>query len=150
MWGDTVAGAWVVRNESGSQCHSLWSMFLRENAPGCSKKMMLLPGVCSGECGPFGYSRGSVPLGSAGAVMIRETELGLFGYMEEKAGNDAVISAYRGRLQKVGGFKYVPEPIPMRNSKGATIYYLFFASQNQTGNKIAESVFKKYRNHVAH
>ena len=78
--------------------------------------------------------------------MIRETELGLFGYMEEKAGNDAVISAYRGRLQKVGGFKYVPEPIPMRNSKGATIYYLFFASQN----KIAESVFKKYRNHVAH
>jgi hypothetical protein len=38
----------------------------------------------------------------------------------------------------------------MRNSLGATIYYLFFASHNQTGSKIAESVFKKYRNYAAH
>jgi three-Cys-motif partner protein len=79
-----------------------------------------------------------------------ETEAGLFGPMEEKVPNEAVVSAYRQRLLKVAGFKYVPAPIPMRNSLGATIYYLFFASHNQTGSKIAESVFKKYRNCAAH
>ena len=79
-----------------------------------------------------------------------KTEPGLFGDMEEKAGNDAVVAAYRERLQKVAGFEYVPEPIPMRNGRGATIYYLFFASHNSTGSKIAESVVKKYRNHVTH
>jgi three-Cys-motif partner protein len=79
-----------------------------------------------------------------------ETEAGLFGPMEEKVPNEAVVSAYRQRLLKVAGFKYVPAPIPMRNSLGATIYYLFFASHNQTGSKIAESVFKKYRNYATH
>jgi three-Cys-motif partner protein len=79
-----------------------------------------------------------------------KTEQGLFGDMEDKAGNDAVVAAYRERLPKVARFKYVPQPLPMRNSKGATIYYLFFASNNQAGNRIAESIFKKYRNHVAH
>jgi len=79
-----------------------------------------------------------------------KTEPGLFGPIEEKSTNEAVVAAYRERLLKVAGFKYVPEPIPMRNRRGATIYYLFFASQNSIGSKIAESVFKKYRNHVAH
>ena len=45
----------------------------------------------------------------------------------------------------MAGFKYVPDPVPMRNTKGAVIYYLFFASQNATGNKIARAVFNKYR-----
>jgi len=79
-----------------------------------------------------------------------KTQPGLFGPMEEKATNEAVVTAYRERLQKVAGFEYVPEPIPMRNSRGATIYYLFFASHNSTGNRIAESIFKKYRNYVTH
>lgn len=75
-------------------------------------------------------------------------EQGLFGPIEEKATNDAVIAAYRKRLKEVAGFKYVPEPLPMCNTRGAVVYYLFFASQNSTGNKIAEHVFKKYRSHV--
>jgi len=79
-----------------------------------------------------------------------KTQPGLFGPMEEKATNEAVVTAYRERLQKVAGFEYVPAPIPMCNSRGATIYYLFFASHNSTGNRIAESIFKKYRNYVAH
>jgi len=45
----------------------------------------------------------------------------------------------------VAGFKYVPEPIPMRNSSGAVVYYLFFASHNQTADKIVRDIFKKYR-----
>ena len=48
--------------------------------------------------------------------------------MEEKATNKEVINAFRDRLEKVAGFEYVPEPMPMRNSKGSVIYYLFFAS----------------------
>ncbi len=78
-------------------------------------------------------------------VAAYRQELGLFGPIEEKASNEAVVAAYRNRLKEVARFKYVPEPLPMRNSTGSVIYYLFFASQNSTGNKIAEHIFKKYR-----
>jgi three-Cys-motif partner protein len=71
---------------------------------------------------------------------------GLFCEMEEKATNKAVINAFRDRLKKVAGFEYVPEPIPMRNSKGSVIYYLFFASPNRTGAKIVKDIFDNYRN----
>jgi len=60
-------------------------------------------------------------------------------------GNVRVVEAYRERLKKVAGFKYVPEPMPMRNTTGAVVYYLFFASQNDTGRKIVESIFHKYK-----
>ncbi len=70
---------------------------------------------------------------------------GLFGDIEKKRTNQALAQAYRERLRDVAGFKYVPEPIPMRNSNGAPLYYLFFASQNNTGNKIATHVFNKWR-----
>jgi three-Cys-motif partner protein len=77
-----------------------------------------------------------------------DTQPGLFGPMEEKTSNEAVVAAYRKRLNDVAGFKYVPEPLPMRNTRGAVVYYLFFASQNHTGNKIAEHIFNKYRNRM--
>ncbi len=70
---------------------------------------------------------------------------GLFGDIEEKAGIEPVVKAYQSRLKKVAGFTYVPESIPMRNSKGAIIYYLFFASPNKTGAKIVKDIFDKYR-----
>jgi three-Cys-motif partner protein len=70
----------------------------------------------------------------------------LFGNIEEKADNEAIVEAFRKRLQEVAGFKYVPAPMPMRNTKGAVVYYLFFASPNKTGGKIIEDIFKKYRN----
>jgi three-Cys-motif partner protein len=77
------------------------------------------------------------------------TERGLFGPMEEKeAGNEAVVEAYCKRLKDVAGFKFVPKPLPMCNTRGAVVYYLLFASQNSTGNKIAEHIFNKYRNRV--
>jgi len=77
-------------------------------------------------------------------------EPGLFGDIQEKKSNEAVLDAYCKRLRDVAGFEYVPTPIPMKNEQGPTIYYLVFASHNKTGNRIAESIFKKYRNHVAH
>ena len=69
----------------------------------------------------------------------------LFG-MEEKGNNDAVAEAFRRRLKKVAGFDYVPEPIPMRNNKGATVYYLFFASRSPVASSIVRAIFNKYRN----
>lgn len=70
---------------------------------------------------------------------------GLFGW-PEKEPNEVVAAAFRERLQKVAGFQRVPEPIPMRNSKGATVYYLFFASQKNTAESIVIDIFEKYRN----
>lgn len=69
----------------------------------------------------------------------------LFG-IEEKTSNDAMVAAFRQRLKKVAGFKYVPEPIPMRNNRGATVYYLFFASQKPVAADIVHYIFNKYRN----
>lgn len=69
----------------------------------------------------------------------------LFGEFEEKATNEEIAEAFRQRLEKVAGFKYVPKPMPMRNSKGAVVYYLYFASQNDTGGKIVTDIFNSYR-----
>ena len=44
-----------------------------------------------------------------------------------------------------GGFAQVPEPIPMRNSRSATVYYLFFASQKAIAGNIVRDIFNKYR-----
>ena len=74
-------------------------------------------------------------------------EQGLFGVEKEKTTNEDVAEAYRNRLEDVAGFKYVPKPLPMRNSSGAVIYYLFFASPNKTGSGIVEDIFNRYRQH---
>lgn len=70
--------------------------------------------------------------------------LTLFGAEEEKAANADVAEAFRRRLKDEAGFACVPPPIPMRNTNNAVIYYLFFASQNKTGEKIARFLFNKY------
>jgi three-Cys-motif partner protein len=69
---------------------------------------------------------------------------GLFGDMEEKADSDVIAEAFRERLRKVAGFTYVSPAMPMRNTTGAVVYYLFFASPNETGAKIVKDIFKKY------
>ena len=74
---------------------------------------------------------------------------GLFGQIMEKEDNETVAEAYRKRLQTTAGFQYVPKPIPMRNSKGAVVYYLFFASQNQTAARIITDIFNDYRDRRA-
>jgi len=68
----------------------------------------------------------------------------LFGW-EEKQSNESIAEAFRERLKKVAGFSHVPEPIPMRNTKGAVVYYLFFASPKPVAAKIVKSIFEKYR-----
>jgi three-Cys-motif partner protein len=52
---------------------------------------------------------------------------------------------FEERLKKVAGFKYVPEPILMRNTKNGPLYYLYFASQEGVANRIVNDIFDKYR-----
>lgn len=71
----------------------------------------------------------------------------LFGDDDEiKQGNKQVVDAFGERLRSVAGFKYVPEPLPMRNSRNAVVYYLFFASQQPVASKIVQHIVKKYKN----
>lgn len=69
----------------------------------------------------------------------------LFGEWEEKTTNEDIVKAFRKRLKSVAGFRYVVDPLPMRNSKGAVIYYLFFASQQPIADKIIKDIFNNYR-----
>jgi three-Cys-motif partner protein len=69
----------------------------------------------------------------------------LFGEPEDiKVSNEKFEEAFRKRLKEVAGFKFVPKPMPMRNSNNAVVYYLYFASQNETGKNIVEAIFRKY------
>jgi len=62
-----------------------------------------------------------------------------------KQDNDAIVAAFRERLKKVAGFNFVPEPLPMKNTNNAVIYYLFLASAKPVAEKIIEEIFSKYR-----
>jgi three-Cys-motif partner protein len=74
--------------------------------------------------------------------VVYEKEGNLFGY-EEKADNVTIVKAFQKRLKEVAGFSKVPDPIPMRNSNSATVYYLFFASQKPVAADIVKDIFKK-------
>jgi len=68
----------------------------------------------------------------------------LFGH-PEKTDIQFIVDAFRDRLRDKAGFEYVPSPIPLRNSVGAIVYYLFFASQKSVAAEIATYIFNKYR-----
>jgi len=70
---------------------------------------------------------------------------GLFESTTEKVENWELAKAFQHRLTEAAGFKYAPEPLAMRNSRRATVYYLFFAGPNETGSKIVNSIFNDYR-----
>jgi len=78
-------------------------------------------------------------------VAYVETDPDLFGQTElEKVSNEKFAAAFRRRLRDVAGFKRVPNPLPMRNSKGSIVYYLFFASQKGTAEDIVTYIFDKF------
>lgn len=68
----------------------------------------------------------------------------LFGWLEKQP-NEVIAEAFRERLQSVAGFRYVPEPVPMKNSKSAILYYLFFAAQKETAENVVLDILKKHR-----
>ena len=71
------------------------------------------------------------------------TKLNLFSY-PEKEENAVVAEGFRQRLLKVAHFKHVVKPLPMRNTKGAIVYCLFFASQKLAAEDIIVDIFRKY------
>ena len=72
-------------------------------------------------------------------------EANLFDVEELKNSNEDVAEGFRSRLKSKAGFANVIPPLAMKNTTGATVYYLFFASPNAAGNQIANDVFAKFR-----
>lgn len=64
---------------------------------------------------------------------------------EEKQPNSAIVAAFRERLHKVAGFEFVPDPLPMINSRNAVVYYLFFASPKPVAKSIITHIFETHR-----
>ncbi len=80
------------------------------------------------------------------AAYVESAQGSLFGPADmEKTTNDAIAECFRQRLRNEAGFKFVPNPIKVKNSIGATLYYLFFASHNETGTRIAEHILNNYK-----
>ena len=72
-------------------------------------------------------------------------QMSIFGEEEDKVRNEQVAEVFRRRLIEVAGFLNVPQPLPMRNSTNSIVYYLFFASHNDTGNKIVSYIFNNFK-----
>lgn len=62
-----------------------------------------------------------------------------------KVSNERFAEAFRQRLIKKAGFKFVPKPMPMKTKTNSVIYYLYFASQKEAGMDIVTDIFNKYR-----
>ena len=73
-----------------------------------------------------------------------DTSGNLFGW-PMKQPNRVIADAFKERLKNVAGFEYVPDPVPMRNSVKAEVYYLFFASHKPVAANIVNDIFMKYR-----
>jgi three-Cys-motif partner protein len=76
---------------------------------------------------------------------IPSNQMTPFGDLEkEKVTNEVFAEEFRRRLERIAGFRYVPKPIPMRNSRNAIVYYLFFAAHKPAAANIVIDIFKKY------
>jgi three-Cys-motif partner protein len=76
-------------------------------------------------------------------IAYKEEET-LFGKTEVKEESLVIVDAYCRRLKTVAGFPHVAKPLPMRNTRGAIVYYLLFASQKLVAKNILEDIFRKY------
>jgi three-Cys-motif partner protein len=63
----------------------------------------------------------------------------------QKVPNERFAEAFRQRLIKKAGFKYVPKPLPMKTKTNSVIYYLFFAGHKSAASNIVTDIFDKYR-----
>jgi three-Cys-motif partner protein len=63
-----------------------------------------------------------------------------------KEDNEVIAAAFQKRLHEMAGFKYVADPLTMKNSRDAIIYYLFFASQQKLAGDIHGDIIAKIFN----
>jgi three-Cys-motif partner protein len=59
--------------------------------------------------------------------------------------NDDVVEMYRQRLLSEGGYEFVTNPLPMKNSQNAVLYYILLASNNETAVRIMDEILDRYR-----
>jgi three-Cys-motif partner protein len=78
------------------------------------------------------------------AAYAEARQRSFFGPELVKQGNEEIAAAFQERLKKVAGFGFVPKPLPMRNSRKAVVYYLFFASPKAVAQKIITDIFRSY------
>jgi three-Cys-motif partner protein len=64
----------------------------------------------------------------------------------QKVSNARFEAAFRERLKRKAGFRYVSPPLPMKTKTNSVIYYLYFASQKPVAAGIVDEIFNKYRN----
>lgn len=80
-----------------------------------------------------------------GAMFRPSAQASLFGDEEmDKTENRDLVDAYCERLKRFAGFVFVADPLAMRNSRNAVVYYLIFAGPNKTGWKIVQDIYRKY------
>lgn len=81
-----------------------------------------------------------------GTMFKPSAQMNLFGAEEvEKTENRDLVDAYCARLREIAGFGFVADPLPMRNSRKAVVYYLIFAGPNKTGWEIVQDIYRKFR-----
>jgi three-Cys-motif partner protein len=80
------------------------------------------------------------------AEMFRPSaQTNLFGDEDmDKTRNLDLVNAYCKRIKEVAGFGFVADPLPMRNSRNAIVYYLIFAGPNKTGWKIVQDIYRQH------
>lgn len=61
------------------------------------------------------------------------------------ATNASVVDAFCKRLRTEASFQHVAKLLPIYNGANRLIYYLIFASQNETGYRIMSEVMNKRR-----
>jgi len=76
------------------------------------------------------------------------TEQTLFGEMtrtqKKSEAIDKAAKLYKNRLSQV--FKYVTDPLELKNEKNSVMYHYLFASNNKTAAKIAKDIIKTHSN----
>jgi len=72
--------------------------------------------------------------------VVYESRRSLFGDVLEKKrdSNRILADAFRERLKAEAEFKHVPDPMPMRNTQGAVVYYLILCFTEGSGKGYCE------------
>lgn len=132
----------VVRAAGSSQAVEVFINFpVMHMNRNCKKED--ISGILPGELGAMDSFWGDRSWHSS---MFRPSaQRNLFGGEEwDKTENRDLVDAYCKRLKEVACFGFVAEPLAMRNSMNAVVYYLIFAGPNKTGWRIVQDIYRKY------
>jgi len=97
------------------------------------KRLELFLGISEGEIKDYFYEDKK-----------RQTLFGEMTNTQKKSkAIDNAAKLYQERLSEI--FKYVTDPLELKNEKNSIMYHYLFASNNKTASKIAKDIIQKYR-----